>query len=157
MNLKRHLKETKHHSSLIKFAAEEPVEVTMVSQATNLHKCQFYDEEFKTKNQPMGHRKDQHPTFKPCKYINTDKGYPWDKNCFYNHKTIKPGNVVCFECGEKFSAQIDLMKHRKSNHRSFQLYNGFFKVNVVSLNKIVGSPIDQDLHNPPNPISLNQD
>ena len=80
---------------------------------SNLNKCKLCDQNFNSRNLMARHRKDVHPTYKPCRNINSCK---FQSECFFSHETIPVGIFRCFECGEDFQALNTMMIHRKHKH-----------------------------------------
>ena len=76
-------------------------------------KCNICDKMFKDKREMSKHRKTTHITFKPCKNI---LNCSFGEDCFYSHKTIQPGAIVCFQCGDTFKSKTQLLNHIKSQH-----------------------------------------
>ena len=74
----------------------------------------------------MNHRKSDHPSQKSCRYFKMD-ACDFDANeCWYIHKSKvtreeeeMPSNVhECRVCDEHFLSMSELMKHKKTKHRS---------------------------------------
>lgn len=76
-------------------------------------KCKFCEEQFSTNNEMWEHRKQDHPSHKPCiNFPNCD----FAGRCAYSHIQIPEGMVRCFECGKDFKSYKEMMIHRKSVH-----------------------------------------
>ena len=77
------------------------------------YKCNFCESLFGSKRQMSRHRKDIHPTYKPCKNIDTCE---FNESCYFNHDPIPEGLFRCFQCGENFQIKHLMMIHRKNEH-----------------------------------------
>ena len=78
-----------------------------------LTKCNFCDAKFTIKSDMVKHRKQIHPTFKPCR---NPVGCIFKEECFFNHEPIPEGKKRCFQCGTFFNSIDAMMVHRKNNH-----------------------------------------
>ena len=83
---------------------------TSDTQMENLHKCNFCDETFSSRNSLSTHKSDVHRTYKPCRDpINC----VYQAGCYFSHVPLTMGKVRCFQCGEEFSTKNTMMTHRK--------------------------------------------
>ena len=53
--------------------------------------------------------------FKPCKFL---PNCPFGEKCFYSHKPVSAGVLVCYECGYEVKSVHELMSHRKTEHKT---------------------------------------
>ena len=75
--------------------------------------CKFCEEKFHTTIEMWDHRKEIHPSHKPCiNFPNCD----YAGRCVYSHKHIPEGMVRCFQCGRDFNTYAEMMIHRKNTH-----------------------------------------
>ena len=75
--------------------------------------CKFCEEKFNTNIEMWNHRKEIHPSHKPCiNFPNCD----YAGRCVYSHKQIPEGMVRCFQCGKDFKTYAEMMMHRKNTH-----------------------------------------
>ena len=79
-------------------------------QTESLHKCNFCEEVFPSKNTLSTHRADVHRTFKPCRdTINCQ----YQTGCYFSHVPVTMGKVRCYQCGDEFDTKNTMMIHRK--------------------------------------------
>ena len=76
-------------------------------------KCQLCEEKFISKNNLAQHRREQHPTYQPCRNMSQCK---YNIDCFYSHIPIPEGRSRCFQCGDEFGSQKEMMFHRRETH-----------------------------------------
>ena len=126
--LEHHLKELGHISSMLEIndidenlkqdLSTEQVENPADSDQSKIlyqktFKCPFCSEKFQSNKQVGQHRKDIHPTFKPCRYMDQCK---FQSECFYSHSQIPENKFRCYQCGNEFNTKHEMMIHRKSDH-----------------------------------------
>ena len=75
--------------------------------------CNFCSETFETKDGMETHRKENHPTFKPCLNM---RDCSYGTRCHYSHIPMTKA-YRCFQCGDEFSTRSDMMVHRKESHK----------------------------------------
>ena len=64
--------------------------------------------------------KNDHKTYRPCKNFSnkvSENKCTWNDKCDYNHETLNPGTLQCWDCGDTFNSKDILMIHRKNNHK----------------------------------------
>ena len=119
--LENHVKESGHTAEMLEIKElDESQKTKNQSQIQKISpnnqsmlKCPFCNELFNSKNTLARHRKDVHPTHKPCRNI---LNCEFQTECFYSHSPIPDGMMRCYECGEDWNNMNDLMNHRKSAH-----------------------------------------
>ena len=89
------------------------IQETQNNEKLRNKKCPFCNENFTSQNQVTRHRKDVHPTFKPCRNITQCQ---FQSECIYSHEPIPDGISRCFQCGDDFNTKHDMMMHRKSDN-----------------------------------------
>ena len=80
------------------------------SQTESLHKCNFCEQMFPSKNTLSTHRTDVHRTFKPCR---DPVNCQYQTGCYFSHIPVNMGKVRCYQCGEDFDTKNTMMIHRK--------------------------------------------
>ena len=110
-----HVNETGHKSRMLEIVdvRQEHIQNTQEKGEMRKKQCPFCNETFTSQNQVTRHRKDIHPTFKPCRNIDKCK---FQSECFFSHELIPEGKFRCFQCGDDFNTRHDMMIHRKSEH-----------------------------------------
>ena len=79
-------------------------------QIENIHKCNFCDETFTSKNTLSTHKADIHRTFKPCR---DPVNCVYQSGCYFSHVPVTLGKFRCYQCGEEFNTRNVMMIHRK--------------------------------------------
>ena len=66
----------------------------------------------------MNHRKNKHiENVAPCRN-NIENKCPYaDYMCWWNHNEERGENIKCFICSKSFESKIDMMRHRKIEHK----------------------------------------
>ena len=59
--------------------------------------------------------KTKHKSYKPCAYFIRNECRLGDQ-CRYNHTILNQGELICFECGAKFSDKASLANHIRTAH-----------------------------------------
>ena len=77
-------------------------------------KCNFCEYRFATDKEMWAHRKSEHGTFKPCRNL---PGCSFGVDCYYSHIPME-ADFRCFECGEEFNSNRDMMVHRHNKHKN---------------------------------------
>ena len=94
-----------------------PIEEMEVDEVDNekekKKKCQLCEEKFISNSNLAQHRREQHPTYQPCRNMSQCK---YNIDCFYSHIPIPEGMSRCFQCGDEFGSQEEMMFHRKETH-----------------------------------------
>ena len=68
-----------------------------------------------TKDSLRNHMKIKHKSYKPCTYFIRNECRLGDQ-CRYNHTILNQGELICFECGAKFSDKASLANHIRTVH-----------------------------------------
>ena len=108
LELKKHIVRTKH------------------SPSEYCEKCYTCKKEFSSYWHLMNHRKMEHPSNKKCRYYLNEMCRFDAETCWYKHEAESMENVQesssiensCKDCGKTFLSKSDMMKHRKSEHKS---------------------------------------
>ena len=81
-------------------------------------KCRICGEGFRAKWDLMNHRKNKHiENVAPCRN-NIENKCPYaDYMCWWNHNEERGENIKCFICSKSFESKIDMMRHRKIEHK----------------------------------------
>ena len=117
-----HVNESGHASKMLNISNVENVpfptnqDTNNTPNEENTHiriKCAFCNNTFNSKNQVARHRKDVHPSFKPCRNMNQCQ---FQSECFFSHEPIPEGEFRCYMCGDNFKTMSEMMIHRKNNH-----------------------------------------
>ena len=68
----------------------------------------------------MNHRRDNHPTNRPCRYDLENRCKHSADVCWYRHKNSTNQSQTqankCYDCNEEFRERNDLMMHKKNQH-----------------------------------------
>ena len=131
----KHMENHHEEADLIRngdFAIEEcpltPNEESHVRQveedSQNIIKCALCDEIFTSKNKMGQHRRENHPTYKPCRNIDQ---CIYQIDCFYSHTPIPQGLFRCFHCGKEFESLNIMMIHKKENHKGVKTCQRFIE------------------------------
>ena len=75
-------------------------------------KCNICGELFENKANLHGHLLDRHKTYKPCNKMPECSG----EGCRYNHDEVRHGAIICYQCGDDFNSNPELMNHMKNKH-----------------------------------------
>ena len=127
MLLVQHLKEVGHVSNMLKMTNIEEIPDNTTHNATekevvqeietNKRKCKFCVETFSSTSHLASHRREIHPTSKPCRNIDQ---CIFGLECYYSHIPIEEGCFRCYQCGEEFKSINEMMLHRKRTHEGVQ-------------------------------------
>ena len=83
--------------------------------AHEIFKCTQCHITLKTKRDITTHMKENHKSYKPCDYFLEDR-CDLDGECRYNHVKLKPGQQICYKCGDKFNLKSDMRRHIVETH-----------------------------------------
>ena len=121
--MKNHTKEQDYYSmkylqkAIEPIVTQEAIESAQGSQSDN--KCRKCGIIFSDPDDLKKHVKIKHKTHRPCKNFSNDillNKCSWNEKCDYNHIILKPGTWLCWDCGNIFASNNDMMTHRKKNH-----------------------------------------
>jgi hypothetical protein len=139
LDLRKHMKVTKHKSSLLTMEDNISNETGSSDRESSTiegdFSCPICDAKFKFKDQITLHRKENHPTYKPCRNILSESGCQFGDTCKYNHKPVQTGFNICFECGSEFPSYPMLMLHRKKEHNNNVVCRRFLQNNCHFTNE----------------------
>ena len=122
-HMKNHTKEQDYYSmkylqkAIEPIVTQEAIESAQGSQSDN--KCRKCGIIFSDPDDLKKHVKIKHKTHRPCKNFSNDillNKCSWNEKCDYNHIILKPGTWLCWDCGNIFASNNDMMTHRKKNH-----------------------------------------
>ena len=85
-------------------------------------KCNFCESYFGSNKQMSRHRKDVHPTHKPCRNLERCE---FSESCYFSHSPIPDGWFRCFQCGNDFQTRNAMMIHRKNEHDGVKICRKF--------------------------------
>ena len=130
-HLENHIKEKGHISEMLRISdteqalsstdTQQPL-IQLIQKNETKKKCPFCELEFNSNTTMAQHRRENHPTSKPCRNIDQCK---FGIDCFYSHIPIPEGYYRCFQCGEEFESLNHMMLHRKGNHDSVKICKKF--------------------------------
>ena len=110
---------------LRKHLTSSPGHISGQVQGKATLKCGLCEDKFLNKKDLGAHKDRKHTTYKPCRYFK--EGKCKQSPCRFNHKVIKEGNCVCFDCGKDFSDKNAMYEHRKKVHESTEICKKFLK------------------------------
>ena len=133
--LESHMKEKGHTSEMIwiRDIEQTPSSTNQsplqpVQTDNKQKKCPFCNDKFTSNSTLAQHRRENHPTSKPCRNIAQCK---FGIECFYSHIPIQEGYFRCFQCGEEFETINLMMLHRKGNHDGVKMCKKFLEDNCT--------------------------
>ena len=75
--------------------------------------CHFF---FQSKIHLVNHKREVHPTFKPCRNFIESNTCKFRNECLFSHSPIQADKHRCFRCGDEFESVATLATHRKQKH-----------------------------------------
>ena len=105
LELKKHVQRTKHCPS------------------DYIEECHTCKREFPNYWELMNHRRSNHPSSRICRYFKDNCCKFDEETCWYRHESKTKlqdehrMEYPCKECDKKFEKQMDLMKHKKMEHK----------------------------------------
>ena len=121
-----HANNTSPTVSTVENRLDEPNEIsnTIVDNSTDnagsletntIIRCRLCVFSATTTESLRNHMKIKHKSHKPCSYFARNECRFGDQ-CRYNHIILNRGELICFECGEKFSDKSSLANHIRNVH-----------------------------------------
>ena len=97
-------------------------EITASFQSTEIatkYTCRKCKNTFLDETTLKKHLKDEHKSYRPCNKfspVNSEDKCSYKDKCDFSHAVLKPGTMLCWDCGNIFTSKNYLMLHRKNTH-----------------------------------------
>ena len=87
----------------------------MTETHENKFPCKKCGAMYNKKKELDKHIFNEHKSYKPCRNFSTND-CDYGEECRYKHIVLKPGEYVCYKCGDMFGRKSVLLNHIKNLH-----------------------------------------